>query len=250
MRNEKEINTDIMKNEENGNYQNINQKTQQSYVFLQALLSTTSPTVLRHAKEWIYKKSSPSNPGTGPATSGLSSPPATGTLVSSTPSNTLSNSNKSSSNSRQNKQSCDTVKNDKRNVSMNSHSSKPNPTPTPAAPSDKHAHALVFKIEEFELKLLSVIQELDKFPKTLDNFRNELNGEEPPTLYPPYLSHIINLITTKGRNIVKSCKKENNIEKISDLKRKNKNKNSRNEDTIDDGEKLFYTHMNLFVYYK
>jgi hypothetical protein len=119
----------------------------------------------------------------------------------------------------------------------------PIPTPTPIAPSDKHAHALVFKIEEFELKLLSVIQELDKFPKNLENFRNKQNREESPTLYPPYLSNIINLIITKGRNIVKSCKKENNVDKVPGLKWKNKNKNRINEDTSNDGENMYIIYI-------
>ena len=109
--------------------------SESAYCFLEAILSVAAPSVIISAKEWIVHKTSSDNNNIQQSASGESD----------------SKRQRASSNAS----SAKNVKNSKNSIDIPS-----------GAPSDKHAHALTFKLEELEWRLLLLIQELDRARST------------------------------------------------------------------------------------
>jgi hypothetical protein len=107
------------------------------YSFLEALLAVTKPSSVLGAKEWFFNKTPHEQKK------------IVGNSKNSDPSSSTSSKQNSNSNSNKNK-----------NENENENENKKNPGNNTS--SDKHAHSLIFKIEELEWRLLQLIRELDK----------------------------------------------------------------------------------------
>ena len=106
------------------------------YSFLEALLSVTNPSCVLGAREWYFNKTPhDQNKDVG---------------------NSKNDNSSSSASSRQNKS-----KNVNENEEEEENENDKN-VPGNNSLSDKHAHSLIFKIEELEWRLLQLIRELDK----------------------------------------------------------------------------------------
>ena len=118
------------------------------YSFLEALLAVTKPSSVLGAKEWFFNKT----PHEQKRTAGNSK-----------------NSDPSSSTSS--KQNFNPYSNSTKSENENENEKK---TPGNNSSSDKHAHSLIFKIEEVEWRLLQLIRELDKQRQVLSNGKRKV----------------------------------------------------------------------------
>jgi hypothetical protein len=126
-------------------------RSRPTYSFLHALLAVVEPSVLIAAKEWIQRK----QPREGINSNTNSS---TFQTIKSIP---VLKSRQQSKEQRETEESY--------------HSMEKSTAQPVAAPSDKHAHSLVFKIEELEWRLLLLVQELQRSSQTQSSRRRKVS---------------------------------------------------------------------------